>query len=79
MATRIEQFSADPVKPTSKNQSSFPWQVWTDGSIYRVESGVDYTSQRGLLAALTKRATKDNKDIRICRFEDAVEFVFEDK
>ena len=78
MATRIEQFSADPIKPTSKNQSSFPWDVWTDGSIYRVESGVDYTSQRGLLAALTKRAKKDGKQIRLARFEDAVEFCFED-
>ena len=77
MATRLEQFSADPVKPTSKNQSAFPWSVWTDGSIYRVESGVDYTSQRGLLAALTKRAKKDGKDLRIARFEDAVEFAFE--
>lgn len=77
MATRLTEFSADPVKPTSKNQSTFPWSVWTDGSIYRVESGVDYTSQRGLLAALTKRAKKDGKEIRLARFEDAVEFVFE--
>jgi hypothetical protein len=77
MATRIDQFSADPVRPTSKNQSNFPWDVWADGSIYRVESGVDYTSQRGLLAALTKRAKKDGKTLRLARFEDAVEFVME--
>lgn len=77
MASRLEQFTADPVTPTSKNQSSFPWAMWTDGSIWRVESGVDYTSQRGLLAALTKRAKKDDKKIRIVRHADAVEFSFE--
>lgn len=77
MATRLEQFTADPVKPVSKNQSNFPWAMWTDGTIWRVESGVDYMSQRGLLAALTKRAKKDGKEIRLVRHEDAVEFVFE--
>lgn len=77
MAQRLEQFSADPVKPTSKNQASFPWAMWTDGSIWKAEAGVDYTSQRGLLAALTKRAKKDNKEIRIVRHEDSVEFAFE--
>lgn len=77
MAERLEQFSADPVKPISKNQSAFPWTVWEDGSIWRVESGVDYTSQRGLLAALTKRAKKVGKEIRIVRHEDSVEFAFE--
>lgn len=77
MATRLEQFSADPVKPISKNQSAFPWDLWSDGTIWRVESGVDYTSQRGLLAALTKRAKKDGKNLRIVRHEDAVEFVME--
>lgn len=77
MGSRLEQFTADPITPVSKNQSSFPWDLWTDGSIWRVESGVDYTSQRGLLAALTKRAKKDEKKIRIVRHEDAVEFSFE--
>lgn len=77
MAERLTQFSADPVVPVSKNQSSFPWDLWTDGSIWKVESGVDYTSQRGLLAALTKRAKKDGKKIRIVRHEAAVEFAFE--
>ena len=43
MAERLAQFSADPVVPVSKNQSSFPWDLWTDGSIWKVESGVDYT------------------------------------
>lgn len=77
MAQRLEQFSADPVRPTSKNQSSFPWDAWEDGSIWRAESGVDYTSQRGLLAALTKRAKKSGKELRIVRHEDSVEFVME--
>lgn len=77
MAERLEQFSADPVKPTNKNQSSFPWDAWTDGSIWKVHSGVDYTSQRGILAALTKRAKKDSKSIRFVRHEDSVEFAFE--
>jgi len=77
MATRLTQFSADPVKPTSKNQSSFPWDLWTDGSIWKAEAGVDYTSQRGLLAALTKRAKRDGKTLRIVRHEDSVEFVME--
>lgn len=77
MAQRLEQFSADPVKPTTKNQNAFPWAMWTDGSIWKAEAGVDYTSQRGLLAALTKRAKKDSKEIRIVRHEDSVEFVFE--
>lgn len=77
MATRLEQFSADPVKPVNKNQTSFPWDAWEDGSIWRAESGVDYTSQRGLLAALTKRAKKQGKEIRLVRHEDSVEFAFE--
>lgn len=77
MAQRLDQFSADPVRPTTKNQSSFPWDLWTDGSIWRAEAGVDYTSQRGLLAALTKRAKRDGKTLRIVRHEDSVEFVME--
>ena len=79
MAERIAQFSADPVRPTNKNQSNFPWAMWTDGSIWKAQSGVDYTSQRGLLAALTKRAKRDGKDIRFVRYEDSVEFVFENQ
>ena len=77
MAQRLEQFSADPVRPTSKNQSNFPRDQWTDGTIWKAEAGVDYTSQRGLLAALTKRAKRDGKNLLIVRHEVSVEFVME--
>lgn len=77
MAQRLQEFSADPVRPSSKNASAFPWDLWTDGSIWKAEAGVDYTSQRGLLAALTKRAKRDGKNLRIVRHEDSVEFVME--
>lgn len=77
MADRLEMFSADPVVPVNKNQSQFPWTLYEDGSIWRAEQGKDYESQRGFLSALTKRAKKAGKVLRIVRHEGAVEFVFE--
>lgn len=77
MAQKLEQFSADPVSPAPKNGATFPWSEWTDGSIYLVKQDEDYTSQRGMLAALTKRAIKDGKTVRLVRHEGAVEFSFE--
>lgn len=77
MAHVLEMFSADPVAPVGKNHSAFPWEDWTDGRIWVAEQGVDYESQRGLLAALTKRATKEGKTVRFVRSDKAVEFEFE--
>ncbi len=77
MAQKLDQFSADPVTPAPKSGSTFPWNEWCDGSIYKVEQGVDYTSQRGMLAALTKRGIKDGKTVRLVRHEGAIEFSFE--
>ena len=77
MAEKLAQFSADPITPAPKNGATFPWSDWSDGSIWMVKQGEDYTSQRGMLAALTKRAIKDNKVVRIVRHEGAVEFSFE--
>lgn len=77
MAERLQMFSADPVAAGTKpHKSTFPWAEWTDGSIWKVEQGTDYESQRGLLAALTKRATKESKQVRFVRSEKAVEFEF---
>lgn len=77
MAQKLEQFSADPSTPTPKNSGTFPWTEWTDGSIYLVKQGEDYQSQRGMLAALTKRGIKDGKVVRLVRHEGAIEFSFE--
>ena len=77
MAEVLTQFTADPVTPAPKNGSTFPWSEWTDGQIRKVVQGVDYTSQRGMLAALTKRSIKDGKTVRLVRHEGAIEFAFE--
>lgn len=77
MAEKLAQFSADPVTPSPKNGATFPWSDWEDGSIYLVKLGEDYTSQRGMLAALTKRGIKIGKTVRLVRHEGAIEFCFE--
>lgn len=77
MAEKLATFSAEPVTAAPKNTGSFPWQDWGNGEIWRVEQGKDYTSQRGMLAALTKRGMKDGKQVRFVRHESAIEFCFE--
>jgi hypothetical protein len=79
MAEKIAQFTADPVTPQAKNSQGFPWAEWGNGDIWMVKQNEDYTSQRGMLAALTKRAIKDNKTVRFVRHEGAIEFCFEPK
>jgi hypothetical protein len=77
MAEKIAQFTADPVTPQAKNSQGFPWDQWADGSIWVVRQGEDYTSQRGMLAALTKKGLKTGKTVRFVRHEGAIEFSFE--
>ena len=40
MATRIDEFP-----PTTRNRKSiYPWDEWTDGSIWQVKEGEDFVS-----------------------------------
>lgn len=75
MARVIEEF------PATTRQSKYPWDEWTDGQIWELEAGKDFTQQiesmrqaaakqakQRNLAFRTAKVTRDKKDYLVLQF-----------
>lgn len=74
MATILKQFD---FKTHSTRTSKYPWDTWTDGSIWEVTQGEDYKSQsQTFRSILHTQATKIGKKVRANVSDDRVVFQF---
>lgn len=66
MAERLTEYDFDAKAP---HVSKYPWDQWTDGSIWKVESGKDFTCKvETFRTLLTQRATDSGLSVKV-RFE----------
>lgn len=74
MATILTQFD---FQTRSGRTSKYPWDTWTDGSIWEVTRGDDYKSQsQTFRSILHSQATKIGKKVRANVSDDRVVFQF---
>lgn len=61
-------------------RSLYPWGEWTDGRIWRIKKGPDYThATKSMRMALHNRAIHENKKVSTRVHGDVIEFQFRTK
>jgi hypothetical protein len=68
------------LKRFSQSSRKYPWSQWMDGTVYRAESGADFTCTiKGFLSSLYNRAERKSRTVE-ARVIDGkyVEFQFDE-
>lgn len=72
MAERIPHLSRPRSRPTG-----YPWSRWTDGSVWRLRRGEDYTvSSRSMERTIRAYASRRGRTVSVRVFPDHVELQF---
>ena len=75
MAERIHSFSPQRGRPRT-----YPWDVWTDGSAWRLREGEDFeVSSASMVSTLHKHAERAGLVVTTVRTDDGVEFQFSER
>jgi hypothetical protein len=65
---------------TRSNDDGFPWDEWTNGQIWRIKRGEDFTTSVDAMRQRIRRKEKDLKAVKMVKTalagEDAIVFQF---
>jgi hypothetical protein len=70
MGQRLDVFEFAPRRPVGR-PAKYPWDEWTDGSIWQIVRGRDYDVERSIQATIFSHATYTKLRVRTrCVFVD---------